>query len=1018
MLHPMFMKFLQVPVISLCLFMSTVSAADYLGPEAVLNQAFADSKAKTVAVNRVAVFRAAIEKQAQAASTQSAKEAVAGWLALVDAYFNLPQKVLEQGRGQYVWQGLSMKHLLIALPPPSAWDELRVNVQKRPLGKNSRRELALRLMVNILLGDKDAQVSTIGAFDDHMEDMEEDGSEHLREILKRHLEAIQGPRGETKDIMVGLNEQLELEDQDWVREIHVPDLVSLVGVKEAEAFFRKALVTDKVILTVPVGDKTRKLAQDLTIEMIASVKAPQWELVTSLDSVELYEKLERRFVKAKKELALPKGVTEVAEADAKEYSRYRNNARPHYLLGLIASERTDDAYALIKQTGIAEMQISWVSHELVDLSRKGYALPVYKFFHTLLTENPELKYWETYTELAVHVGRTDEMLKLLKTSAAESGIGVARQLAHTKQLADAYLAAGDVKEGVELLLQVLAMPYGPSDADTMTFFDTNRERMSLQLMRIGHLKKNETWLEQGIKHTKAVHSRRVGPNDYYRWFSESDLVALLLELGRGPEAEIVVLESLKRAIPATGVEYHGVRSVDTLRGHSIALAEIYHEASRHSDVLTLLDTASNWGAKDLSGLLHSSAEKRLALLAAMALKDAEREKDALRILEAIIHVARGYDPAYEAYVNIRGSEAIPFLESLYLVDRFEERPLIWKAHLLRKAKKLDEAEKAAMQAVAIDPSDGDQGEGDRMRVYAELAAIHGAQGDVKEQKYFNEIIDAIRLAEKADEFYAAGLLQDGIDMYRDALAHFSNAYCVQSRLAINLEVIGNYEEAAKHYQKAFELMPDSFGRIESHCFGCEGVFRTRRARGIAEDVFSALVKTRPDKPQVHYLMGYLRKNQYRRKEALKHFRKAVELDPAYLNAWKSIAELGKRMQLPTADRDAAALKMMELDPLKRHVRPDVSSVFNMRKLHSVVKYAEDARIEEPKTLYKLTASAAKIEAAAQKNPALRGPVNPMHHSAEEFGSFENGEGLAFAVILAEHGLIRPVLDLMDPPNSY
>jgi hypothetical protein len=52
------------------------------------------------------------------------------------------------------------------------------------------------------------------------------------------------------------------------------------------------------------------------------------------------------------------------------------------------------------------------------------------------------------------------------------------------------------------------------------------------------------------------------------------------------------------------------------------------------------------------------------------------------------------------------------------------------------------------------------------------------------------------------------------------------------------------------------MMPDSFGRVESHCFGCERAFDGERAQSIAERVFTGIAAKRPDNPQVHYLLGY------------------------------------------------------------------------------------------------------------------------------------------------------------------
>ena len=77
-------------------------------------------------------------------------------------------------------------------------------------------------------------------------------------------------------------------------------------------------------------------------------------------------------------------------------------------------------------------------------------------------------------------------------------------------------------------------------------------------------------------------------------------------------------------------------------------------------------------------------------------------------------------------------------------------------------------------------------------------------------------------------------------MWRKALEQFADAYCIQSRLAIRLMEAGRREEAFEHYRRAYELMPSSFGRVESHCFGCESVFQ-----GAAQQTLAALAGAAP-----------------------------------------------------------------------------------------------------------------------------------------------------------------------------
>ena len=94
---------------------------------------------------------------------------------------------------------------------------------------------------------------------------------------------------------------------------------------------------------------------------------------------------------------------------------------------------------------------------------------------------------------------------------------------------------------------------------------------------------------------------------------------------------------------------------------------------------------------------------------------------------------------------------LPFLETLFKRDPFEERPLIWKAYVLQHAGRLEEAEEAARAAIAIDPSDGEMKHGRRMRVYAVLADIREARGDKEQARFFRGVIQAIRMSENGHQ---------------------------------------------------------------------------------------------------------------------------------------------------------------------------------------------------------------------------------------------------------------------------
>jgi tetratricopeptide (TPR) repeat protein len=190
---------------------------------------------------------------------------------------------------------------------------------------------------------------------------------------------------------------------------------------------------------------------------------------------------------------------------------------------------------------------------------------------------------------------------------------------------------------------------------------------------------------------------------------------------------------------------------------------------------------------------------------------------------------------------------------------------------------------------------------------------------------------------------------------------FADAYCIQSRLAIQLSELGLHDEAEAHYRRAYELMPDSFGRVESHCFGCERAFEGQRAQSLAEKIFSDFAKKTPNKPQVHYLLGYLREEQDRYAEALPHFQTAVRLDRDYLNAWKKLQELTQHVHLPKQEHNNIAFNILRLDPLSRHVHASFENVTDLAGLWNAVETGQKQQPESATKLLSLDASKAVME---------------------------------------------------------
>jgi len=134
-------------------------------------------------------------------------------------------------------------------------------------------------------------------------------------------------------------------------------------------------------------------------------------------------------------------------------------------------------------------------------------------------------------------------------------------------------------------------------------------------------------------------------------------------------------------------------------------------------------------------------------------------------------------------------------------------------------------------------------------------------------------------------------------------------------------------------------------------------------------VFAGLVKSNPEKPQVHYLLGYLRDEEGNSRDALPEFREAVRLDPDYLNAWKKIANINNySVHLPAAECDSVQLNILRLDPLGRHSTFEAGRMVDLAAAWNATETAAKLRkTAEPAALYPLTGSVEEM--ATQKKEA-------------------------------------------------
>lgn len=999
---------------------TTAGAQELLGAKAALQrvrdqaQAAAPKKESTELEKTVRELPKKLEGLAPA-------EAAAAWLAVYDAWLAAPQEVRAGN------QQTQFGKLVDALPSPAAWPELVQLIDARPVEGNDEtqlRALGLRMLGHRLTNQKNLLLQDVERALKLVEAPKKgegkggglgsligrvfggsDGRDYWKQNLLRQVMSVK-QEFDPKSAVEQFRSELESQDSEYGGYVTVPELVRLAGRDAAVPLLEKALLLKNVVVTFRshsyfkhAENETIKLARELARKHLKELPHPHWDLCHSIDALDLFEAF----------AAMPKPKSE------RHHSRQDNDlASIWYVMGLIVRDRPQDVLKFLANTSGEGNEsrhnyfASYLLHPILpELERAGHARKVQTFLVEALKSDPDLPLWETFVGLSARLGESRQVLTLIDQALGNEKLSSATRRNIETVRTDALLAADRVDEGVAESLKLLAAEDDDGDHQQ----GRSRLQTALRVAEIGRLLERDEWLRQGTDIAEKLLADDPQGGDI------GDLVGLLIEVGQLARAERLIIAKLTKE--ATNDDdrrgYHGYQSGN--RSSLDHLVRVYHKAGRSADTVTLLEEAPWWGQTDISEMLIAGESPQaghgerpvvpVPLIAARSLAATGRKDEARRIATALVLRWPSFDSGWQLAMELTDDEFVSLADQAFARDRFEERPLIWLARFHLDRGNIAKAEELTRQAIAIDPSDGEQGRGDRMRAYAVLAEILIKKGDAKTAAVYEGAMKAIRLAEQADQIYHAGMLSRGIRMYRASLTHFADAYCIQSRLAVQLAESGDLEGASQHYQRAFELMPDSFGRVESHCFGCEGVFQGQIAEKIAERVFLKLVAEQPNNPRVHYLLGYLRTSESRDADAVKSFREAVRLDPDYLNAWQKLLSTSESPDAPlTAEqRDEATFQILRLDPTGRHAQAHISKVQDVSRLWTALR--DNARRVPDLALSSLfELKAAKQESAAAEDQQRAAGIdfdftNSHSERRVEFSSHESLSSIAGVIQGAE-----------------
>jgi tetratricopeptide (TPR) repeat protein len=915
-------------------------------------QALADIQTRAAAFSKkkqdtIEEVESILEKLRKQVATLPPEEAASQWLALYDVWASMPFDEATPDSPDR-----SFGRLLLALPHPDAWKELsrQIDLRQKREQPMSLRDWELSLFGHRLISNKKAVLSDIQRLEQLLKPEGAQETSQFASInwtLKSQLNSLE----QLKAYVVPTNPISEFRSavsDPANQSILIPTLDD-ISATDAKALIAKALARKnfRIVFSKP-SPATTKLVREVVREKLNDITIPIWDICHSFDSADLYE----AFLKL----------------DSNSDSWGQTEASYYYVVGLILNDRGDDVVTLFKNTtgNDADRFDQWGvrSDPVVDaLERvgKSKSAKVFKYLVTTAGQHPDFPFWQLAAELGSRLGRHAEVTQALQSVLAKEQSPELRETLQDS-FAEALLIDDRIPEAVKVYTELISTntPKKSKSENRYSQFE-----IAMKIAQIGHLLKNDAWFSTGQTAAEKLIASYHADDE----FDPKELTSLLIERGRLADAERILIQGIARQAVQNDEDnvwnYHG-----GAHGNLDELARVYHHAKRPKDVLSLLELAPWWYFADIHETLDEVdvGDRRLpiSLIAARALYAEGHTEQARKICEAIILHEPGFDPAWELAMEIMQDEFPDYALRVFQRDQFEERPLIWVGSFFLKKNGIIEAEKLIRKAIAIDPSDGEQGPNNRMRVYAVLADILEKKNDPKTAKVYRGAVRAIRLSETADRFHEAGMHTRGIRMYAESLKQFADAYCIQSRLAVQYAALGNLERAAIHYQRAFELMPSSFGRVESHCFGCEGAFNGKLAQSIANRVFTRLLANDPANPRLQYLMGYLRWNQDLYPEAVKFLREAVRLDPDYLNAWKKLRDtIELAGDEASNDSDEILGNLFRLDPEQRHTYVDVTELDDLAVVWRLLE-KQPAPVKT-ETLFELTARKAAFAEAKKKS---------------------------------------------------
>lgn len=457
-----------------------------------------------------------------------------------------------------------------------------------------------------------------------------------------------------------------------------------------------------------------------------------------------------------------------------------------------------------------------------------------------------------------------------------------------------YLVAnGQVEQAADLLRKRLA------ESDAVQEISRSIPNDASNLYDIGRYLRRKDYQDIALKVGEEAVASTNG------MFTLGWVYEILLEEGRGSEAERLIADSLQRVAHSSQSPAGGKEQYE-------ALIQIYASAGRWSDIVTLLEDAPNWGVSDVAFLDDQQQRQScIPFVAARALAGVGRKGEAMRALMFVLNGHPDLDQAYELLLNLDPSGAGAILDRMHRASPMATRPVMWKAKLLQDEGHLVDAERLVRQAIAIDPQDSSAWESEtRFQAWAILAGIERAEGKAEAAAADR------RKFEPAHKYYMNNgsgrwsLEIDGPVNRMMGLGDNPDDFLLRFAVADDLRLAGKPDEAKEQYLRAARSMAEQLGKTGLNL----GWFDMPQYDEEAEKAVEDVITKNPNSAPAYCALADLYSTTDRPAEAEHAYQKALALDRDSLAAWKGLELLELKTELPPDLLEKVWLNEIRLAP--------------------------------------------------------------------------------------------------------